>query len=69
MVVNYVMQVNKNLTGTENQSELYFPNQHRLYKLSINRLKKKKKEFRKLFIPPGTRLKTKTPGSAKGAIV
>lgn len=67
MVVNYVMQVNKNLTGTENQSELYFPNQHRLYKLSINRLKKK--EFRKLFIPPGTRLKTKTPGSAKGAIV
>lgn len=42
MVVNYVMQVNKNLTGTENQSELYFPNQHRLYKLSINRLKKKR---------------------------
>lgn len=45
MVVNYVMQVNKNLTGTENQSELYFPNQHRLYKLSINRLKKKKRNL------------------------
>lgn len=36
-VVKYVMQANKNLTGTENQSELFFPTQHRRCKLSINR--------------------------------